>query len=114
MNRLEIVGFENYVDKLVSNRFKCIGIESSDEMYRLMLISSKNNTEYQIGINRVIRPNGDYQIWMWDSRTDVSYPMTIHKSNLNSMVHFIDYLYRVTEIADDGGFTGQRGNETIK
>ena len=115
MDRLNIVGFETFVDKLVSDRFKCVWLDTKSDRYLVGLVSSYTAKSYDIRIDRETRGFGGYQLWMYDKRVDISYPMTVYIRHLSSISNFIEFLDLIVRSADAEEFSGSgKGNETIK
>ena len=89
------------------------GVDKS-KAYRLSIKSERTPNYYQMSIDKDLRENTDYQVWLYNMNENISYPMSIHLNDVRSKVKFIKFLDGIIELADKGDFSGNKGNQTTQ
>ena len=118
MKRLDIKGFTSLTSKLVSDKFKIddmdmlgesymIQLSTSHYQYRMDIIREAIDTTYGSGYNR-------YQMWLYDSNRNHSYPMGVTTYDLSNTQIFTKFIENILGIADKAGFTGQSGDWRLR
>ena len=89
------------------------GVDKS-KAYRLSIKSERTPNYYQMSIDKDLRENTDYQVWLYNMNENISYPMSIHLHDIRSKDRFIRFLDGIIELADKGDFSGNKGNQTTQ
>ena len=117
MKRLEITNFSKKAMDIYSDYFEVKYCSSYGDRYLIGLdvrdtVSFKplGPKHYKMSINKVMDEWGNYGIWLWDMGENVSYPMSIMPDNISSLSEFTSFLNHTLKLANDGDFSGSKGN----
>ena len=117
MKRLDIKNFSKRVMEIYSDFFVVKYCSSAGNRYLIGLdvrdtISFKplRPKHYKMAIDKLCREDGNYGIWLWDVGENISYPMSIMPDNISSLSEFTSFLNHTLKLANEGSFSGDKGN----
>jgi len=120
MKRLEITNFTKRVMEIHSDFFEIRYCTDTDDRYIMALdtrdVVSFNPLDsgkyYKMSIDKIPNvSNNSYGVKLWDMNGNITYPMSIWKDNLKSISDFTSFLNHTLKLANNGEFSGNKGNE---
>ena len=117
MKRLEITNFSKRAMEIYSDFFEVKHCSDAGDKYLIGLdvrdtISFKplGPKHYKMSIDKMTNEDGNYHIWLWDMGENISYPMSIMPDSISSVSAFTSFLNHTLKLANDGDFSGDKGN----
>jgi hypothetical protein len=117
MKELRIKNFTKAVMDIDSDYFRIRYSSEADDCYILGIdtndvVSFKplEPKHYKMAIDKAPNEDGNYHIWLWDMGLNISYPMSIERDELSNSSTFTSFLNHMLKLANNGDFSGDRGN----
>ena len=118
MKELRIKNFTKAVMDIDSDYFRIRYSSEADDCYILGIdtndvVSFKplQPKHYKMAIHKRMEDGSDnFTVWLWDMTENMSYPMSIWVDDVSSITQFSRFLTQTLKVADEGGFSGHKGN----